>query len=265
MKKFVLILFIALALLIFTACYYEDGLQYSPASEPEVQNDVAINEATGETNGEDMIEGAEEFMYGFEEFLERPHIGPVAVDESEVPPEMRKTHTEDGEEIRWWILVDHAAPQNTVEELALRSTDVVRAQILDKSGQWFRSSWGDYTIYTVYQIRIVETFSGEVRAGEILEMRVLGGQVGDIVLTVEQYPEFAIGEDLALFLDVFDGTIPALLSSVSQSAYRFPVTRAGDIMAMSEDTRLVCVSPGSNPITLTIGDLQRIAEENNLR
>jgi hypothetical protein len=65
------------------------------------------------------------------------------------------------------------------------------------------ASWNEERtrIYTVSEIRVEESLKGPARAGEVLRVRQLGGEVDGIAQTIAGNAKLAEGEEVILFLD----------------------------------------------------------------
>ena len=68
------------------------------------------------------------------------------------------------------------------------------------------SAWTDdgYTIVTDVQLRVTESWRGNMQPGDLVSVQVQGGIVGDIGIRVEHQPTFRPGENVVVFLAVDD-------------------------------------------------------------
>jgi len=171
---------------------------------------------------------------------------------------------------------------DSVEEMILSdifSTAIVRVEILDQRTERINtrlSGEAEYSIATISRALVLETFYGTIQSGEIIEIRQRGGQIGDvreIFWRNERYLE--IGEDLILVLDYGltnsnDEPLPASMPNHVQTIYHTSGFAADEsLMAAArrrggEQIELEAVHP-ENDLTLTLGDLMRIAEQNDRR
>jgi len=162
---------------------------------------------------------------------------------------------------------------NSVDELFSRATDVIRAEVLDEgkfetvntripepnNPLWEPS----YELYTVYQVRVIESFLGDFEVGDIVKVGQVGGEMDGVrVISGDKIP-FATGDDLVLFLATFDGVSHAELLTPWQSVYRFAPENGGVMSAdMRDNDDRVLENVEGNHLTLTVGDLRgRLAIE----
>lgn len=160
----------------------------------------------------------------------------------------------------------------SIDAMVTGATDIVRAEVLDKRVRQINTMVSaDPTdiddrslIYTVYRIKVLEVFGGDLESGDILDVGELGGQLGNINLVNEERLGLNIGYDLVLFLDYLRiENLPAWPLNHTQAAYRFTPaietarrTRSFNIELESFDDR--------NDLTLTLSELIAIQLENNL-
>jgi len=95
---------------------------------------------------------------------------------------------------------------DTTGNLATAATDVVFVEVLDERVELINSligaaaGAGNYNLYTVYRVRVLETFQGNAVPGDILEVRQLGGQLGnETIINTERVPLQA-GNDVLIFM-----------------------------------------------------------------
>ena len=173
--------------------------------------------------------------------------------------------------------------RKSVDELSRRMTDIVRAVVLDSRVELINTSLSldpkmpsNYRIHTVYQLKVLETFRGDAEVGDILEILQLGGRLGNRELVYFRHMPFEYGEELIFFMRYFKeegfGHLPASFprqgvfrtSSLSETAS----IRASESItqAFKENPRIADIVLESYyeeyPLTLTIGDLIRLTQEN---
>ena len=187
------------------------------------------------------------------------------------------------------------SPPRTVEQLTNWSTHIVRAEILDSRTEW--RSWSlQFTpepddelyenfmrVFTIHRIKVLESFKGDAEVGDIIEFAIEGGQYGNrrTVMTAMRSDRLLLdsGDEFIFFLDSFErhgfGHYPMGLASWIQGIHRVPITNQritselseGIISAFNENPLLAdepferfnLTTYERHPITLTIGDLVRIA------
>lgn len=162
----------------------------------------------------------------------------------------------------------------SIDDIATFDTDVVRVEVLDANMEWVNASPssqntdenspGFYMMCDIYQFRVLEVFKGHTEVGDIIEgLRFTGPfDSGSTLLD--------IGDDIVVFL-YNNRRVENQPFSMHpyQAAYRvlstivYPQTIMGTALTRSipDDLVLESVNPNNN-LTLTVGDLIRIAEEN---
>jgi len=151
---------------------------------------------------------------------------------------------------------------------------IARVEVLDERVALINDSLSgrpDYNINTVHRLRVLEVFKGNTQAGEIIEVRQLGGQLNNLEVINLDFVPLTIGEELVVFLSGvtqedfpeldWSSIRPAVVMNPWQGIYRMPAAREGDMAALSDDTVLESLHPDNN-LVLTLGDLQRIAQAN---
>jgi len=166
---------------------------------------------------------------------------------------------------------------NSIEELIERTSRyIVKVEVLDERTELINISleptMPSYNINTVHRLRVLEVFYGDTQPGEIIELAQLGGQLGNDSLYSHSFVPLVTGDELVMFLygacpeeySDFPAAKFTGLMNPTQGIYHIPATRdAGTMGAMTQDdsTVLESVHP-ENDLVLTIGDLARIAQEN---
>lgn len=85
--------------------------------------------------------------------------------------------------------------QLSMDEMIQKSTSVVRGRIMGVS---VTSRSGD--IFTVYQVRVLESLKGSSQPGQSVEISVPGGELNGVRQPVAGAPSFTTGDDYVLFL-----------------------------------------------------------------
>ncbi len=85
----------------------------------------------------------------------------------------------------------------TVDQLTVESGSIVHAHVERVASAWNAS--GDQ-IFTEVDIKVVESFKGDDQADDVIRLRILGGTVGDIRMTIIGQPVFRDGEEVLVYL-----------------------------------------------------------------
>jgi len=80
-----------------------------------------------------------------------------------------------------------------ISDLRNGSTDIVLGRVMS-----YESAWDGNLIYTYYSVKVLDRVKGT--PPEYVTVRIPGGEVGDVVLSVSETPDLAVGEDAFLFL-----------------------------------------------------------------
>ena len=170
-----------------------------------------------------------------------------------------------------------------VDNLSAWASHVVIAEILDERVEFVNTFLDHpyihpYKPFTINTIRILEVFQGGFSAGYIREVSQLGGMVENTNLVNHDKTPLPVGSYLVLFLsdNLTHVSGPLGLLNPSQSAYYltevihdtndsrgdgqyFGIMQAYDENLLGEDMVFESVSD-QNPLSLTVGELMRIAE-----
>ena len=176
----------------------------------------------------------------------------------------------------------------SISHLTNTATDIVRVEVIDTRIAWIntaipnpddpegleesdfslfdlnpliKKSLMGYSIFTVYQIRVLEVFKGDLEIGEIIEFAETGGQLDNFnLVNTEQPIHLSVGDDVVLFLSYLRReNIPAFLLNNTQSVYYFTpeveeARMRGNFGVELESNSL------RNSLVLTLEDLARITE-----
>ena len=162
------------------------------------------------------------------------------------------------------------------------TTDIVRLEIL--SEPWSKNvniiEPDDpisplYIASMIWDAKVLEVFQGDLQPGDIIQIRQDGKTIDGYRNLQEGTIYFNPGDDVIVFLDFsLNGIIPFMPVHPHQTIFHPPLASHNrrfvtneSIMSMDAELSDVVLEPVSSldALTLTIGDLQRIAEENNLR
>jgi len=149
-----------------------------------------------------------------------------------------------------------------IDELVSDATDIIRVEILDSRVEMILTLLppflpgidlsDEYEICTVHRIRVIDVFKGSQEPGAIMEVMQLGGSLGRYTLVNDSFIDFAIGDELILFMYTFDDELPDVLLTPHQAVYRVVSSADGSI-----EIENFCQF---NLLTLTISDLEHIAD-----
>ena len=88
-----------------------------------------------------------------------------------------------------------ASPPISEADLARRADTVVRGTVVESAAAWNE----EHThIYTSYAVAVSDAITGE--PGPVVRLRLIGGQVGDVVVWASRSPVMQTGEEFVLFL-----------------------------------------------------------------
>lgn len=108
-------------------------------------------------------------------------------------------------------------------------------------------------VYTVYTIKVSDSYKGNVKPGEIIEFKQIGGEGKNKVYVVEDNVKFDKNKKYVLFLSTYENTYPSLLNPI-QSAY-YAITDS------TVEKELVSIN-AKNDLTFTIEDLMFLNDDN---
>jgi len=156
-----------------------------------------------------------------------------------------------------------------LEDMVSRSTEIVKAEVLDKRVEKIDTRMpplnddsDQIMIYTVYRINVLEVYKGDVKPGDTMEVKQLGGQLDNVRVISNDEISLETRDDLILFLESYGSYgreyahMPASLLNPTQAAYRF---MNSDGRPGGAGVKLESLSP-KNVITLTLEDLKQISE-----
>lgn len=90
-------------------------------------------------------------------------------------------------------------PQVDMDKQAKDAERVVVATVTDVTSSFGENEFGDRLIYSFVTMRVSETMKGS--SEETVVVRIEGGTVGELTLTVSDMPRMTRGERALLFLD----------------------------------------------------------------
>ncbi|MEK4661367.1 hypothetical protein MHH93_05680 [Priestia sp. FSL H7-0729] len=116
-------------------------------------------------------------------------------------------------------------------------------------------------IYTIHTIQIAESYKGSYKAGEQLEVKQLGGQVGNTEIINEDNLKLIPTKNYVLFLETYEDTPASLLNSV-QSLYLIkPAAKSNQPGQQQSQSEVIVSANPENDLTLQLEDLQELQNE----
>lgn len=87
------------------------------------------------------------------------------------------------------------------QQLVCESSDIVRGTVVEVNSVWEGSP---RAIWTYAQIRVDEVLRGDRRVGETIEVKEIGGTVGDYTIVAHQFPTFRTGEETVVMISTWE-------------------------------------------------------------
>lgn len=144
-------------------------------------------------------------------------------------------------------------------ELVAEATQIVRVRITEISVRWDESAHGP-VIHTYVKAETLKTLKGGDQA--TINLRLLGGQIGDVSMQIADMPTFEVGQTYILFIagnhqsfcplvGVMHGSYPLMLDTATQTAH---VARSNrQPLASVDDVALPLVQSGHPAFRLSAG------------
>ncbi|WP_434751506.1 hypothetical protein [Paenibacillus amylolyticus] len=115
-------------------------------------------------------------------------------------------------------------------------------------------------IYTIYTIQVTESYKGVYTAGDQLEVKQLGGQLGNTEIINDDRLKLMPAKDYVLFLETYVDTPASLLNSVQSLYVVKPTPKANQASEQSQSEVIVSANPENN-LTPSLSELQQIKNE----
>ncbi|WP_440119026.1 hypothetical protein [Paenibacillus sp. QZ-Y1] len=116
-------------------------------------------------------------------------------------------------------------------------------------------------IYTIHTIQVAESYKGDYTAGDQIEVKQLGGQLGNIEIINDDNLKLIPAKDYVLFLETYEDT-PASLLNYVQSLYMIkPAAKSNQPGEQQSKSEIVVSANPENDLTLQLQDLQDIQNE----
>ncbi len=132
-----------------------------------------------------------------------------------------------------------------VEQLASRSTQVVRARAMESWSAWNPTKT---IIYTYTKFQVVKSFKGAPE--QAITVKQLGGRVGNTVQKVSGVRQFTGGEENVLFLQPSqDGDGTMIVTGLVQGNFRLYLTSTGQVAASNGVPEVSAVQVGTGAVS----------------
>lgn len=135
----------------------------------------------------------------------------------------------------------------TIEQMQSRSNTIVRAVVLDSNSEWDRS---EKHIFTYTRLKVLEAFKGKQSVGEIIRIRTLGGEVGDVGMAVAGTAKFQASEEVVIFgrTDRYDAANFQVVG-MSQGKFSIQKNDKGESMVVPDLKGLAFASTAQGQVT----------------
>lgn len=115
-------------------------------------------------------------------------------------------------------------------------------------------------IYTIDTVQVTESYKGGYTAGDRLEVKQLGGQLGNTEIVNDDSFKLMQAKDYVLFLETYADTPASLLNSVQSLYVVKPASKSNQASQQSQSEVIVSANP-ENDLTLSLSELQQIKNE----
>lgn len=145
----------------------------------------------------------------------------------------------------------------TVEEMAQEASAVVRARVVDRSAEWDRER---KRIYTTTTLEISDAIKGDV--SRRIQVRTLGGEADGVGMKVAGTPQFAMGEEVLVFLRPDPGA-PAVhqVIGMAQGKYQLRQDEHGRVVAAPSLDGIAFATPGVDGVLRAGGHAPAVPEQ----
>lgn len=75
-------------------------------------------------------------------------------------------------------------------------------------------------VYTIYQVEVINKYKGEVKKGDTIEFKRLGGVMSGVKYSEEGVMDINVGETYILFLETYPDSYPSLINQI-QGIYKY--------------------------------------------
>ncbi|MBU0553206.1 hypothetical protein KKF91_22420 [Myxococcota bacterium] len=120
----------------------------------------------------------------------------------------------------------------TLEDLATQASMIIEGTVLET-----RARWVGRLIVTDITVAVDHCYKGECEV-QAVELRVLGGTVGDLVMSAHGVAQFSPDETVLLFLEPIGALAPGYLQPTGQAQGKFRLVRDAQGPVLRRDPRV---------------------------
>lgn len=147
-------------------------------------------------------------------------------------------------------------PALTLEDLTVRSTDIVEGTVIDRTPRWSRGM-----LFTDVTIEVQTCLKGACTESTVV-VAALGGTDGEVVVEAAGAPTYEDGERVLLFLEPMGGSAGTRLRTAGLSLGKFRIAQAGDLEVVARTVENVTLVGPARHIAfgqdaLPLADLRR--------
>ncbi|WP_427051705.1 hypothetical protein [Paenibacillus sp. TC-CSREp1] len=115
-------------------------------------------------------------------------------------------------------------------------------------------------IYTIYTVQVTDSYKGHYSAGDQIEVKQLGGQLGNTEIVNDDSVKLMPTKDYVLFLETYEDTPASLLNTVQSLYVIKPASKSNQPSEQSASDVIISANP-ENDLTLSLSELQQIKDE----
>lgn len=115
-------------------------------------------------------------------------------------------------------------------------------------------------IYTIYTVQVTDSYKGRYTAGDQIEVKQLGGQLGHTEIVNDDNVKLMPTKDYVLFLETYEDTPASLLNTVQSLYVIKPAPKSSQPSEQSASDVIISANP-ENDLTLSLSELQQIKDE----
>jgi len=100
-----------------------------------------------------------------------------------------------------WVAASLFEPVSDLQ-LVCEATDIIRGQVTDVYASWDAEG---QAIWTTATVQVQEVIRGSLSPDSVIEVKEVGGTVGDYTIKAEGFPTFRESEEVVLLLQPWEG------------------------------------------------------------